>query len=140
MLNQDISRHSGLHYVGCSLWFMLWLVIPNNGTLKYSDVRHARHMPGITIGCSGVRQGYAPHHFLHALVSASLQPPGCNSLPCRMPPTPLTEASSSSHAPLSAMPCICRQYHHRTLVMNMPRPALCKSGPLALKPGYSVTG
>ena len=134
MLNQDISRHSGPHYVGSSLSFMLWLVIPSEmvhrGTVRYATSQ-------VTIGCFGVRTpGCAPHHFLHAPVSAYSPQPGCNSLPCRMPPAALTEASSS------ALSKACRRYHPRPpdVGYEYAQPAcFMQVGPLALKHG-GVTG
>ena len=62
-------------------------------------------------------------------------PPGCNSLPCRMPPAALTEASSSSQGIFYII-----RATGRSLVMNMPREAqsFMQAGPLALKHG-SVT-
>ena len=116
VLNQDISRHFvlGVHYGSCYGWLY-----------------PARWCTEVLWGYNwvlGVRHGCAPHHFLHAPVSAYSLQPGCNSLPCRMPPAALTEASSSPWG----MPCLRHAgdiiHGHRTLVMNMPsQPALCKS-------------
>ena len=85
--------------VGCSLLFMLWA--------GYTEQCHSvaqqgnACLPRLQLVYVRPRQGWASQHFLHALVSAWAQrrhalPPGCNSLPCRMPPAALTEASSSS--------------------------------------------
>ena len=88
--------------VGCSLLFMLWAGYTEQ---CHSVAQQANAcLPRLQLGASVYvrpRQGWTSQHFLHALVSAWAQrrhalPPGCNSLPCRMPPAALTEASSSS--------------------------------------------
>ena len=101
-----------VHYASCYGWFiqqtMVW-------TLRYSEAHQtsthnwlAQCMPGLSP---------PPHHFLHALVSALVQPPGCNSLPCRISGCPLLPSSSACWSKVCPL-----QYHprHRTLVMNMP--------------------
>ena len=79
-----------VHYASCYGWFIQQTMVC---TLRYSAAHQtsthnwlAQCMPGLSP---------PPHHFLHALVSALVQPPGCNSLPCRISGCPLLPSSSA---------------------------------------------
>ena len=127
----------------CWVFFIVHVMSWLHRAMPLCSTTSKRVPPKITIGCFGLctAQGcWASQHFLHALVSAWAQrrhalPPGCNSLPCRIPPAALTEASSSSQGIFYII-----RATGRSLVMNMPREAqsFMQAGPLALKHG-SVT-
>ena len=121
----------------CWVFFIVHVMSWLHRAMPLCSTTSKRVPPKITIGCFGLRVE-PPSTFCTPLfppepnVDMPCLPPGCNSLPCRMPPAALTEASSS--ATWGMPPCL-RGMHardiihgHRTLVMNMPRqPALCKS-------------
>ena len=127
----------------CWVFFIVHVMSWLHRAMPLCSTTSKRVPPKITIGCFGLctaKGCWASQHFLHALVSAWAQrrhalPPGCNSLPCRMPPAALTEASSSSQGIFYIIHAT-----GRSLVMNMPREAqsFMQAGPLALKHG-SVT-